>query len=80
MVSKVSDGKISDIRIVCGAVQCTPRRLLEVEDLLKGESPTSEMEDLVARVASSGAKPLNYNHFKIPLMENLAKRSVRSLA
>ena len=55
-----------------------PRRLIEVEDLL-GEFP-SEMEDLVARVASSGSKPLNYNHFKIPLMENLAKRSVRSLA
>ena len=80
MVSIVSGGKISDVRIACGAVQCTPRRLLEVEDLLKGESPSTEMEDLVARVASSGAKPLNYNHFKIPLMENLAKRSVRSLA
>ena len=80
MASRVSGGTISDIRIACGAVQCTPRRLIEVEDLLKGESPTSEMEDLVARVASSGSKPLNYNHFKIPLMENLAKRSVRSLA
>jgi len=80
MASRVSGGTISDIRIACGAVQCTPRRLIEVEDLLKGESPSSEMEDLVARVASSGSKPLNYNHFKIPLMENLAKRSVRSLA
>ena len=80
MASRVSGGTISDIRIACGAVQCTPRRLIEVEDLLKGESPSPEMEDLVARVASSGSKPLNYNHFKIPLMENLAKRSVRSLA
>ena len=80
MAAQMSGGKISDIRVVCGAVQCTPRRLFEVEDLVKGETPNEELEGLVARVASSGAKPLNYNHFKIPLMENLAKRSVRSLA
>ena len=35
---------------------------------------------LAARVAAQGAKPLNYNHFKVPLMGNLAKRAVRSLA
>ena len=43
------------------------------------EAPGAEMEQLVARIAASGAKPLNYNHFKIPLMQNLAKRAVRSL-
>ena len=66
--------------MVCGAVQCTPRRLTDVEDLVKGESSGEELELLVKRVAASGAKPLNYNHFKIPLMENLAARAVRSLA
>lgn len=79
MAARVSDGKVDDIRIACGAVQCTPRRLNEVEDLLKGEAPGEEMETLAARVASSGAKPLNYNHFKVPLMQSLAKRAVRSL-
>ena len=73
-------GKVSDIRIACGAVQCTPRRLTNVEDLLKGEAPGEELETLAARVAASNAKPLNYNHFKVPLMQNLAKRAVRSLA
>jgi xanthine dehydrogenase YagS FAD-binding subunit len=80
MSAKVSGGKITDVRVACGAVQCTPRRLFDVEDLVIGETPNQELEELVARVASSGAKPLNYNHFKIPLMENLAKRSIRSLA
>ena len=28
-------------------------------------------------LAVRGAKPLNYNHFKIPLMENLVKRAIR---
>ena len=26
---------------------------------------------------SHGARPLNYNHYKIPLMENLVKRAIR---
>ena len=80
MAARMEGGVIADARIVCGAVQCTPRRLTDVEDLIKGEAPNEELETLVARVASSGAKPLNYNHFKVPLMENLAKRAVRSLA
>ncbi len=80
LAARMDGGVIADARVVCGAVQCTPRRLTDVEDLIKGEAPNEELETLVARVASSGAKPLNYNHFKVPLMENLAKRAVRSLA
>ncbi len=80
LAARMDGGAIADARIVCGGVQCTPRRLTDVEDLIKGETPNEELETLVARVASSGAKPLNYNHFKVPLMENLAKRAVRSLA
>ena len=80
MAAKVDGGKVSDMRIACGGVQCTPRRLKDVEDLVKGEAPGEELETLVARVAAQGAKPLNYNGFKIPLMQNLAKRAVRSLA
>ena len=80
MAAKMEGGVIADVRMACGAVQCTPRRLTDVEDLIKGEMPDGELETLVGRVASSGAKPLNYNHFKVPLMENLAKRAVRSLA
>jgi xanthine dehydrogenase YagS FAD-binding subunit len=80
MAARVEDGAIADVSMVCGAVQCTPRRLKDVEDLIRGEIAGEELETLVKRVASSGAKPLNYNHFKIPMMENLAARAVRSLA
>lgn len=80
MAAQMEGGSISDVSMVCGAVQCTPRRLSDVEDLIRGESPGEELETLVKRVAASGAKPLNFNHFKIPLMENLAARAVRSLA
>ena len=80
MVAKTAGGKISDVRMACGAVQCTPRRMSNVEDLLKGETAGPEIEKLAKRVAAQGAKALNYNHFKIPLMGNLAARAVRSLA
>jgi xanthine dehydrogenase YagS FAD-binding subunit len=80
MVATKNGDSVSDLRMACGAVQCTPRRLTNVEDLLIGEVPNEEMETLTGRVASSGAKPLNYNHFKEPLMASLAKRAVRSLS
>lgn len=79
MAARIDGGTIADVSIVCGAVQCTPRRLGDVEDLMRGESPGSDLEALVKRVAASGAQPLNFNHFKIPLMQNLAARAVRSL-
>ena len=80
MVARLDGNKVTDVQMACGAVQCTPRRMTDVEDLMKGEVLGPDLEELVGRVASQGAKPLNYNHFKIPLMENLAKRAVRSLA
>ena len=79
MVVKTSGSKVSDVRVACGGVQCTPRRLTSVEDLMKGETVGAEMEMLAKRVAAQGAKALNFNHFKIPLMGNLAARAVRSL-
>ncbi|MDE0307781.1 MAG: xanthine dehydrogenase family protein subunit M [Albidovulum sp.] len=80
MAASMDGGTVSDVSMVCGGVQCTPRHLSEVEDLMRGESPGSNLETLVKRVAASGAQPLNFNHFKVPMMRNLAARAVRSLA
>ncbi len=81
MAAKVApDGTIEKLQIACGAVQCTPRRLSNVEDLVVGEKPSEDLGVLIERVASQGAKPLNYNHFKIPLLGKLARRAVRSLS
>ena len=70
-------GTIEDVRIACGAVQCTPRRLHEVEALIRGRAQSEETAELAAAAAAHGARPLNYNHYKIPLMQNLVKRSLR---
>jgi len=74
---KESGGVIADIRIACGGVECVPRRMKVVEEVVKGSPRDEETAALAASAAARGAVPLNYNHFKIPLMENLVKRAIR---
>jgi len=69
---------IADSRFVCGGVACTPYRLRNVEGAVRGKSLSAENAEAAAPLASKGAKPLNYNHFKLPLMENLVRRAMRS--
>ena len=68
---------IAESRFVCGGVACTPYRLRAVERAARGKSLSAESGDSVASLASAGAKPLAYNHFKIPLMENLVRHAMR---
>lgn len=67
---------IADSRIVCGGVACTPYRLTAVERAARGSSLSAETADSAAAMATRGAKPLNYNHFKLPLMENLVRHAL----
>ncbi|PCH61972.1 MAG: molybdopterin dehydrogenase [SAR86 cluster bacterium] len=76
-VMKVSGGVIEDSRIACGAVECVPRRLVDVEKAVRGKPRSEATANEVASIATEGARPLNYNHFKMPLMENLVKRAIR---
>jgi xanthine dehydrogenase YagS FAD-binding subunit len=73
----VENGAISRIRMAAGAVQCTPRRLSVVEEVVTGSPPDEETAALAGQAAVRGATPLNFNHFKIPLLENLVKRAIR---
>ncbi len=74
------EGTIEDARIVAGAVECIPRRLTEVEDLVRGRPRDETTAELAGELAVQGADPLDYNHFKIPLLQNLVKRAVRPTA
>ncbi|MGI9250876.1 MAG: FAD binding domain-containing protein [Pseudohongiellaceae bacterium] len=74
---KTANGVIEDARLACGAVECVPRRLQTVENALRGQQRSEQLAEQVATLATEGAQPLNYNHFKIPLMQNLVKRAVR---
>lgn len=71
-------GNIDAMRIACAGVQCTPRRLTNVEALVKGRARNEETATLAGEAAVEGARPLNFNHFKIPLMQNLVKRAIEN--
>ena len=74
---KVDGDVISDIRMAIGGVECVPKRMSVVEGIVKGSAPDNETADLAAGSASRGATTLNFNEFKVPLMENLVKRAIR---
>jgi xanthine dehydrogenase YagS FAD-binding subunit len=69
--------KIDRIRIAAGAVQCVPRRLTAVEAVVAGQPKNADTAALAGQSAVRGATPLNYNHFKIPLLQNLVTRAIR---
>ena len=74
---RLDGDRITEARIVVGGVQAIPRRLTAVENLVRGRTQNEETATLAGAAAVEGAEPLRYNHFKVPLMENLVKRAVR---
>ena len=74
---RIENGMIDDIRIVAGGVECIPRRMTVVEDIVKGSAKDEETATLAGGAASRGATPLNFNHFKVPLLEKLVTRAIR---
>ncbi|HET9948435.1 MAG TPA: xanthine dehydrogenase family protein subunit M, partial [Longimicrobiales bacterium] len=55
---RMSGDTVEDARIVCGAVACTPRRVLEAERLVRGRARTADVADAAGAVAAEGAEPL----------------------
>jgi xanthine dehydrogenase YagS FAD-binding subunit len=60
-----------------GQAAAMPRRLSVVENIVKGSPKNADPAKLAGGSASRGATPLNYNQFKIPLLENLVMRAIR---
>ena len=73
----VDGGIIKNIRLACGAVECVPRRLVNVEKALTGAAKNEDAANRAGKMAVDGATALNYNQFKVPLMENLVRRAIR---
>jgi xanthine dehydrogenase YagS FAD-binding subunit len=73
----VKGGVIEQSSIACGGVESVPRHLKVVEDVARGERQNDATAKLVGQAAVRGAAPLNYNQFKIVLMQNLVARAIR---
>ena len=80
VVLRMQDGICRGARIVLGGVAPIPWRLPEVEAMLRGQRITKELAARAGRQAVSGAEPLSKNAYKIPLTENLLRRTLVELA
>ena len=69
---------ITDSRFVCGGVAATPYRMRNVENAVRGKALAEESANAAAPLATRGARVLNANQFKVPLMENLVRRAMRA--
>jgi xanthine dehydrogenase YagS FAD-binding subunit len=76
---RMDGSTVADARIVCGAVQCVPRRAESAERLVRGQARSDQVAQSAGTVAIEGAEPLGFNQFKIPLMRNLVIRAVRGV-
>jgi len=67
-------------RIVLGGVAPIPWRLPKVEAMLAGQRITPELAAKAGEAAIVGARPLAKNKYKVPLTQNVVKRTLLSLA
>ncbi|MEW6323571.1 MAG: xanthine dehydrogenase family protein subunit M [Acidobacteriota bacterium] len=74
---KTSGQTIDEARIVVNAVAARPKRLRNVETLVRGRARDEETANAAAAIATDGAEPLRHNGYKIPLVQNLVKRAIR---
>lgn len=74
---KLKDGMIDACRVACGGVSAVPRFVSVVEEVVKGSAQDEETAELAGKTATHGARPVTFNQYKIPLMENLVKRAIR---
>jgi xanthine dehydrogenase YagS FAD-binding subunit len=77
---KVSNGTISESRVVVNAVAAHPLRLTAVEAAIAGKPRNEATATMAGNLAAQGARPLAHNGYKIPLVKNLVKRAIRGEA
>ncbi len=74
-----SGGNIERIRIAVNGVAARPLRLKQVEDAVRGKPRNEETAQMAGQLAIQGAQPLQHNGYKLPLLRNLVKRSIRGV-
>lgn len=78
--AKVNNGVIEDIRIVANGVAPYPVRFIAAEDAVRGQQVNEQTAVQAADIAIRGVTPLAHNGYKVTLLHNLVKRSIRGEA
>ena len=75
--ARIANGVIEDIRIVANGVAPYPVRFTAAEDAVRGQAVSDETAEQAGEIAIRGVRPLAHNGYKVALLRNLVKRSVR---
>ena len=73
---RVQAGAIVDPRIGIGAVEASPRRITQAEELLRGERPTRKLYEEAARVAAEAVDPLTDARYDAAYRRDLTRTMV----
>jgi xanthine dehydrogenase YagS FAD-binding subunit len=73
----VESGAIARVRVAVNGVAPYPVRLHEVETTVTGRPVSEETATLGGEIAMRGARALRHNDYKLPLLRNLVRRSLR---
>ena len=76
---KIEDGVITAARLAAGGVAPRPWRLHESETALIGRAPGEAAFVTAAELAIEGARPLEKNAFKIPLLRTAVIRVLQTI-
>jgi len=77
--AKFNGDNIESIRIAVNGVAAHPVRLVQVEAAVAGKPRNAATADSAGQIAIQGAEPLRHNGYKVPLLRNLVKRSIRGV-
>jgi xanthine dehydrogenase YagS FAD-binding subunit len=77
--AKLNGDNIESIRIVANGIAAHPKRLVQVEASVIGKPRNAATADAAGNLAIQGAEPLAHNGYKVPLLRNLVKRSIRGV-
>jgi xanthine dehydrogenase YagS FAD-binding subunit len=75
---RIEDGVIAEARLAAGGVAPLPWRLGKSEAALVGRAPTEQVFAAAGELAIEGARPLEGNAFKIPLLRNAVVRALQT--
>ncbi len=77
--AKITDGKVSQARVVLGAVAPVPWEVKEANALLEDQPLDDALADKVADRILHEAVPLEHNAYKIPIAHALVRRTLMKL-
>lgn len=75
----LSGSTIQKMRLAVNGVAAHPVRLSTVEAAVAGKPRNEQTAEMAGQLAVRGAKPLQHNGYKVPLMRNLVKRAIRGV-